>query len=85
MEHYYPDNVDNARIRKAVELCSFDNLKKDEAANGFNEATKNGEFFRKGRSTWQEVLTEDQVNQIESDHGEWMVKMGYGLTMEKAA
>ena len=86
LEQYYPDkDVDKARVERAVKLCSFKKLKGDEEANGFNEATKNGKFFRNGKSTWQETLTEEQVKKIESDHGEWMVKLGYELTMEKAA
>ena len=86
LECFYPDvEVDQERVKQAVKLCEFEKLKRMEQEDGFHEASKNGEFFRKGKSTWQEVLTDEQVKQIESDHGEWMVKMNYELAMEKAA
>lgn len=83
---FYDDiEVDQERVKYAVELCKFEKLKRMEEKDGFQEATKNGKFFRNGKSTWQEVLTNEQVKQIEADHGEWMVKMNYELSMEKAA
>ena len=86
LECFYPDEeVDQERVKHAVALCEFEKLKRMEEKDGFQESTKNGEFFRKGKSTWREVLTNEQVKQIESDHGEWMGKMGYELSMEKVA
>ena len=85
IEHIYKEDADILRVRRAVELCEFEKLKKLEQQNGFQEATKHGEFFRKGKSTWKEVLTPEQVASIETTHGEWMCKLGYELSTAKAA
>jgi len=81
----YDVDPDEERMRRAIDLCEFNKLKKQEEEEGFKEATKNGNFFRKGKSTWREVLTDDQIRLIEEAHAEQMQKLGYELTLVEAA
>ena len=85
LTQYYDIEPEVPRMQKAIDLCTFSKLQKQEQEEGFSEATKNGEFFRKGKSSWRETLTSEQISTIEKDHSLWMVNMGYELTMEKAA
>ncbi|MGF1631925.1 MAG: sulfotransferase domain-containing protein [Kiloniellaceae bacterium] len=70
---------DKARIRKAVEFSSFNQLQKMEAEEGFVERSIHSEkFFRAGKSGgWREKLTAEQVKRIESDHAAQMKRFGY--------
>lgn len=67
------------QIRKAIRFSSFEELKKQEEQEGFNEKAPNAEsFFRKGISgSWKEELTAQQIGQIVRDHGEMMERYGY--------
>ena len=50
------------------ETINFNNLKKLEEKNGFDEATKHSKFFRSGTSNqWKDVLTNAQVKLIEKN------------------
>lgn len=77
LEAFYP-KVNLPRLRKAIRLCNMENLKKQEAKEGFIEAGKQDQFFGQGRG-WQNELTDEQVRRIEADHGEVMQKLGYKL------
>lgn len=70
---------DAARLRKAVELSSFDQLKQQEAAKGFKEKPKSAEiFFREGKAgQWRSTLTRNQVRRILKDHEGQMRRFGY--------
>ncbi len=70
---------DPARLRTAVELSSFDALKRQEAAKGFKEKPESAEtFFREGKAgQWQSILTRNQMRRILHDHGEQMRRFGY--------
>jgi hypothetical protein len=72
-------NPDAAQLKQAIELSSFEKLKKQEEAKGFNEKPKNAQsFFRDGRSgQWQTVLSEEQIRRVINDHGEQMKRFGY--------
>ena len=64
-------------IDKTVENTKFNNLKKLEKINGFNEAIK-GDFFRKGKSKqWEQTLTKQQILLIENELRDPMKKLGY--------
>lgn len=77
---YYPDKeIDENRVNKAVELCNFERLKRLEEKKGFQEAPDNVTFFKSGKSTWRDVLTSDQIQKIQDDHGEAMGHLGYEL------
>ena len=53
---------------KIVENTNFNNLKKLEDKNGFDEATIHSNFFRSGTSNqWKDVLTNTQINLIEKN------------------
>ena len=78
----YVDEPDMQRVKNAVEICEFDRLKRIEEKDGFREASQHGKFFRKGKSTWRDILTYEQVDRIEQDHGEWMYKLGYEFQEE---
>jgi hypothetical protein len=80
VEHFYKEKANKKKIAKAVKFCKFKKLKKLEQKHGFKEATKNGKFFRNGKSkTWKDTLTEAQVKKLEQDHGEVMEQLGYKL------
>jgi hypothetical protein len=66
-------------LKQAIELSSFEKLKKQEEAKGFNEKPKKAQrFFREGKSgQWQAVLSEEQIRRVINDHGEQMKRFGY--------
>ena len=70
--------IDEDRLERAVEACSLDKLKAQEAEKGFVENREDrGEFFHRGGSRWREELDPVIARQIEKDHGEVMKKFGY--------
>jgi hypothetical protein len=72
-------NPDAAQLKQAIELSSFEKLKKQEEAKGFREKPKSAQsFFRDGTSgQWQTVLSEEQIRRVINDHGEQMKRFGY--------
>ncbi|MDA9742924.1 sulfotransferase domain-containing protein [Pelagibacteraceae bacterium] len=61
-------NLNDKDIDKIVENTNFNNLKKLEDKNGFDEATIHSNFFRSGTSNqWKDVLTNTQINLIEKN------------------
>ncbi|MCZ6617779.1 MAG: sulfotransferase domain-containing protein [Gammaproteobacteria bacterium] len=66
------------RLDRAIANSSFEVLKAQEEETGFTERTEHSRFFRQGRiEQWKEVLSEDQVGKIVSDHREQMERFGY--------
>ena len=66
--HSFHINLNNKDIDKIVENTNFNNLKKLEDKNGFDEATIHSNFFRSGTSNqWKDVLTNTQINLIEKN------------------
>lgn len=57
---------DNGLIKQAFRKSSFDEMKKQEAKNGFVERIgESSPFFRKGKKDqWREVLTQEQVQRV---------------------
>jgi len=71
-------DVDKEKLEKSLDACKFQNLKRQEQEKGFEEKSpKTDSFFRKGKSSWREILSPEQVGRIEADHGEVMKKFGY--------
>jgi hypothetical protein len=73
----WEEDVD--RIHRAVMFSSFETLRQQEQSQGFKERQPGvSSFFRQGRAGgWHEVLTEEQVARIISDHGPVMRRLGY--------
>jgi hypothetical protein len=62
------------QITEAIEISSFDKLKRLEETIGFRERAPNGEaFFATGKAgNWRTVLTPKQADAIENEHAKWM-------------
>lgn len=71
-------------LAAAVDQARFDRLREAEATRGFRETSpKTATFFRRGRSQgWRDELTDDQIADIETDHADWMARLGYELTTD---
>lgn len=70
-------DIDTDKINKAVDLCNFNRLKKQEEDNDFREAGI-GKFFNRGTSShWKDILTDKQAGLIESHHYDMMLHHGY--------
>jgi Sulfotransferase domain len=67
------------RVKKAIALSSFDNLRKAEEKTGFRERSLLAErFFRVGKSgQWRDKLSQAQVDRIIAAHKEQMQRFGY--------
>lgn len=78
IDHFFPEEIiDTNRVYNAVRQTAFKKLKNQEINNGgYRDGT--GNFFNRGQSGyWKEILTTDQVNKINNDHGEVMEELGY--------
>ncbi len=61
-------NLRDQDIDKIIENTNFNNLKKLEDKNGFDEATIHSNFFRSGTSNqWKDILSSTQVKLIEKN------------------
>jgi len=74
---HLPDNED--AVKKAIELCHFDKLKKQEQQHGFKERPlKSKAFFRKGKvGDWRDTLSVSQIDRLIKDHSAMMQRLGY--------
>jgi hypothetical protein len=74
------------RIRRAIDLSSFDSLRKLEDKQGFIERSKSQKrFFRSGKSGgWREQLTPAQVAAIVAAHEPQMRRFGYWPLADRA-
>lgn len=80
---FYGLEVDEVVLRRAIKATSLKKLKAQEKKNGFFEATKNSQFFRKGEvGGWENELSDDQVRRIETATGEMMERLGYKLATQ---
>lgn len=72
------DTINRDRFNFALDQTRFENLQTLEEKNGFKECGKGKKFFRVGKSgQWKTILTPEQIQQIEEDHGEVMEELGY--------
>jgi len=71
--------VDAARVARAVEFSSFDELRKQEDAGGFVERSPNSErFFHSGRAGgWRSDLAPELADRIRTEHAAVMREYGY--------
>jgi hypothetical protein len=72
-----PDGT--ARVARALEHSSFEELQRQEGAKGFAEAAQPGKpFFRSGQAgKWREILSTEQVARIVDSHSDVMRRFGY--------
>jgi hypothetical protein len=71
-------------VSRVVEASGFDQLKKDEAEQGFRERPSVSPlFFRMGRPrSWEGVLGDDLQARLVRDHGAVMERLGYSADGE---
>lgn len=67
------------QLSEAIELSSFERLKKQESEGGFRERPKVAkQFFREGKANqWKQVLTRSQIRRIIDAHQVQMRRFGY--------
>lgn len=67
------------QIAKALELTTFDKLKRrEETENRAAQRDTLPQFFRSGKADqWRDVLTREQVDRVVADHGELMKRFAY--------
>ena len=71
-------NVDINQMTKSIEDTSFEKLKKQEEIHGFDQATGNGPFFRKGIvGDWKNSLSDEQTKKIEKSFFNEMRELNY--------
>ena len=69
---------DEARIRKAIQFSSFEQVKQQETEKGFRERIRPTSFFRKGEiGAWKSELTPEQIERILAFQAESMRRYGY--------
>ncbi len=72
-----PIIVDDKKILKTINSCSFSNLSKMENEHGFKEAIRN-KFFRKGiKDSWKNELSPDLRKKLEENFKSEMNELGY--------
>ena len=70
--------VDQNKMKHAIEETSFENLKKLEMNEGFKANPSKKLFFRKGKvGDWREKLNKEQVKKIEKAFEAEMIELGY--------
>lgn len=70
---------DPARLQRAIENASFEQLRAQEDRAGFIEQpNKDARFFRAGKAgQWRDVLDQRQIDSIVAAHREQMLRFGY--------
>ena len=78
------DEIDLKKIKKSIETTNFDQLKKKEETEGFEEAIsssdegKTNAFFNLGRNNdYKKLLKKETIKSIEELFGEEMNELGY--------
>ena len=71
--------LDGARLDRAIEFSSFDQLRSQEDDHGFIEKSRHADrFFRSGQAgQWREQLAPDIVGLVCERHGKVMRRFGY--------
>ena len=61
-------DINEEKILRTVQNCSFENLSKLEKKLGFAEKGKNVNFFREGKTDeWKTVLSKELISKIENE------------------
>ena len=70
--------IDENKIHKTIEKCSFDNLKHEEENFGFSERMGRDNFFRKGLvDEWKSKLSSKSIKLIEDKFKSEMIELNY--------
>ncbi len=71
--------MDEELLDRAIRFSSFDEVRKQEDADGFVENSENQQrFFRSGQSgQWQSVLSDEQIDRMRKVHGTVMKRYNY--------
>ena len=78
MNRFIKIEIDEKKITKIIDICSFDNLSKLENKIGFSEKTKKINFFREGKTDeWKTKLTPKLIKEIENSFNKQMKELGY--------
>ena len=72
-------NPNKKQLQRAIDLSTFNTLKKQEESGGFTEKPKAADtFFRKGTAgQWKNELSDAQINRIIATHETQMRRFGY--------
>lgn len=71
-------DINEERFKFALDQTKFENLQKLEDKHGFMEKGQGKRFFRVGKAgQWEDILTQEQIQRIQDNHGEMMEKYGY--------
>lgn len=71
--------IDEDKITRVVNECNFSKLQNLEEKIGFDESfIKQNKFFRKGKEkSWENILSENLIKQIENNFSKEMKKLNY--------
>ncbi len=71
--------IDEDKIMRVVNECNFSKLQNLEEKMGFDESfIKQNKFFRKGKEkSWENILSENLIKQIENNFSKEMKKLNY--------
>ena len=84
LKKFYELNLNNEDLDKIIKLSSFENLKRKESEDGFDENFENKKtkkivpFFNSGPSNeWEKQLDENERYKIEKEFNKEMKELGY--------
>ena len=70
--------IDDEKIKKTIDICSFKNLSKEESESGFVEKHGKENFFRKGEiDEWKNILPINLIKKIEQKFEKGMKELNY--------
>lgn len=71
--------IEKAKLDRAIKNSSFEELKRQEKADGFSENTPHQpRFFRKGiAGGWRDILSSSQIKTLTGNHQKTMQALGY--------
>jgi len=70
--------IDDEKIKKTIDICSFKNLSEEEKRVGFREKKGSANFFRKGEIyEWKNILPKNLIKKIEQKFEKQMKELEY--------
>lgn len=72
-------DVSDRQLCRAIRRCGVQHLRSQEEKRGFKERSRHYKTFFGTGSGWQNVLTPEQAERIENDHGSIMKELGYKI------